>query len=821
MRTRSQILRRDRFARGAALLVLGGLVWIGARGAGPFPPLGPLLEPARGVWALAVSAEFPARTEKRIPTLGADVRVVYDDRAVPHIFAASELDAYRALGYVTARDRLFQLDLQARAGGGTLTELLGAGALELDRETRGLGMARAAERLRAGLADTGEARQSLEAYAAGVNAYLDAMSPGELPLEYRLLGQRPARWSSLRTIQVVLRMGHTLTQDHTELNHLRAAALVGEAAADALFPLHSPIQEPIQPSPGAPRRVPLAVPPPGAPDGEARAALTAMPLPAHAPPPHGDGDGVGSNNWAVAPARTRHGAALLAGDPHLDLTLPSIWYEAHLVVPGVVDAYGVTIPGLPAIVLGFNRDVAWSFTNTEADVMDRWVEQVDDSARPLHYRLDGAWAPVEVRAETYRGPRGETVAVDTLRFSHRGPMRRLGARWMSMRWTALEGAGETDAFHLAARARTAREWLDAMAAYRSPPQNMLVADRAGTIAIRSTGRFPVRDGDARGDRVHDGTTRASDWTGDWAAAEYPQSTAPAQGFLASANQEPQHPRDQPRYLGADWIPPWRALRINALLRADSAVTPATMRRWQTDPGSARADLYVPYLLEAAATHTADTALAHAARLLAAWDRRYTRENEGAVLFEAAMSAASSHVWDELSPDLQPGGGAFVALLDDPANVWWDDRATPTMVEHRDDILAAALADGYQATVRAHGPPEFGGWQWSSVHRIDIWHLLRLPALSTLGIDVTGGPSTISPSSTTGGSEGASWRMVVELGAEVRGWGTYPGGQSGNPVSRRYADRIPLWKNGDLAELRFPRDPADVPTTSQLVLRRAP
>jgi penicillin amidase len=449
------------------------------------------------------------------------------------------------------------------------------------------------------------------------------------------------------------------------------------------------------------------------------------------------------------------------------------------------------------------------------------VEEVDDPAHPLHYRLDGAWAPVEVRVEQYRGPGGEVLAVDTLRFSHRGPMRRLGARWISMRWTTLERGWETGAFHGAARARTVREWLDAMATYRSPPQNMLVADREGTIAVRSTGRFPIRGGDPRGDRVRDGTTRASDWTGDWTVAEYPQAIDPAQGFLASANQEPQHPRDQPRYLGANWIAPWRALRINALLRADSAVTSATMRRWQTDPGSPRADHYVPYLLAAAAARPADTTLAHAARLLAAWDRRYTRENEGAVLFEATMAAASSRVWDELPPDLQPGGGAFVALLDDPANIWWDDRATPAAVERRDDVLATALADGYQATVRAHGPPEFGGWRWSAAHRIDIWHLLRLPALSSLALDVPGGPSTISPSSTTGGSEGPSWRMVVELGAEVRGWGTYPGGQSGNPASRRYADRIPLWKYGQLAELRFPRDAAGVPATSELLLRRAP
>jgi penicillin amidase len=245
-----------------------------------------------------------------------------------------------------------------------------------------------------------------------------------------------------------------------------------------------------------------------------------------------------------------------------------------------------------------------------------------------------------------------------------------------------------------------------------------------------------------------------------------------------------------------------------------------MQRWQTDAGSPRADYYVPHFVRAAATRASDTALAHAAKLLADWDRRYERESEGAVLFESAMAAATFTLWDELRGEVQPGGGAFVVLLDDPGNAWWDARDTPG-VEQRDDILARALADGYRSTVQSYGPPEFGGWRWSAVHKIDLWHLLRVPALSRLNIDVPGGPSTISPSSTTGGSEGPSWRMVVELGEQVRAWGTYPGGQSGNPASRRYDDHVETWKHGALDELRFPREPGDLPGASVLRLRPWP
>ena len=803
-------------ARAFGAASLAALLWLGWRGGGPLPPLAPLVDPLRGAWGLAASADLPLRAEGRIAGLGADVRVLYDDRSVPHIFASSDLDAIRALGYVTARDRLFQLDLQARAGGGTLTELLGAGALRLDREVRELGMERAAARLLASLPDTSEARRSLDAYAAGINGYIDSMPARELPLEYRLLGARPVRWTPVRTLQVLLRMNYTLAQSDVELRYLRAAGAVGDSAAAALFPLHSPIQEPIQPAPDEPRQLPVHIPAPGAPDTLAAALAAGTATHVAAQPAD-----LGSNNWAVGPARSRDHVALLAGDPHLDLTLPSIWYEAHLVVPGMEDVYGVTIPGLPVIAIGFNRDVAWTFTNTEADVMDRWVEEVDDSVRPTRYRVDGAWLPIELRAEAYVGPHGDTLALDTLRFSHRGPMSRSGAGWLSLRWTALESAGETGAFHRAAAARTAQEWIEVMAAYRTPPQNMLVADRAGTIAIRSTGRFPIRPGDGRGDRVHDGTTRASDWSRDWTVAEYPQATAPRQGYLASANQEPEDPRGGRPYLGVDWPAPWRALRINQLLRGDSAVTVETMRRWQTDPGSARADAWVPYYVRAAATRPADTALAHAARLLATWDRQYTLENEGAALFEAAVQATPRRLWDELPRGAIPGVGAFVALLDDSTNAWWDERGTASVVERRDDVLAAALLEGYTEMVRLHGPPEFHGWTWSRVHRIGIRHLLGLPALSASDLPVPGGPGTLNPSTTTGGGEGASWRMVVSLGPEIQAWGTYPGGQSGNPVSSRYADRLQEWRRGELSALHVPRTPRDVASISDLILRSAP
>jgi penicillin G amidase len=824
----------------AALIVLVAMLVVGARRLGPAPALGDFLEPAHGVWSLARSAELPRAAAADVPHLRAGVTVVYDDRAVPHIFATTEDDAYRALGYVTARDRLFQLYLQTMAASGRLTEIAGPRALPPDREMRGLGLPRSAERLAASAADTSASVRRMRAYADGINAYVRQLPASELPLEFRLTGTRPLEWTLADSYHLFNRMGWMLAYLALENDRAAAASRVGARAAEALFPDDLPIQEPIQPNGQRAARIDgRPLPPPGAPDtgsGRLLAAADAF-FPTRA---RGTGDGdeprsMASNNWAVSPRRSASGHALLSGDPHLDLTLPSIWYEAHLVVPGTLDVYGVTIPGSGAIIIGFNRDVAWTFTNTGADVLDLYAEQVDDASHPTRYRLDGAWKPLERRIERYVGPRGEHVATDTLYFTHRGPMRRVGAQWLSMRWTVLEAGTEINGFHAASHARSAAELEDGFAAwYRAPAQNMLAADRGGHIAIRSSGRFPIRSGDGKGGVVRDGTTSASDWTGALPVAQYPQAFDPAQGYLASANQQPIDPRVATGWWGGNYDP-WRAMRINTLLRADSAVTHDAMRRYQTDPGSARADLFVPYLLAAArrvlaraTTEPATTGLPEAIRLLAQWDRRYTKENRRAVLFEGAMQELVARTWDELAAPgssrrvATPSGAVLAQLLADSASVWWDDRSTAA-VERRDDILAASLVASLAAARQRYGDPDGDGWRWARIRHANVYHLLRLPALSALEIPVQGGPGTLAPSAGSG-THSASWRMVVELGPELRAWATYPGGQSGNPLSPRYRDRIGEWERGELAAVRLPASPAQLDSayrSATLLLRPAP
>ncbi len=810
-----------------ALVVLSATLYAGAGRIGPLSPLGPLLDPWSGVWSSALNAE-PLDSERvELRGLEEPVRVVFDVRGVPHIFATNAVDAALALGYVVARDRLFQMELRWRTAAGRLSELLGAEALEVDREMRRLGLAWSAERDWAALDTASPDVDEMRAYAAGVNSWIDGLRRRGLPLEYHLLGARPAPWEPVYSLYLLKLMGWDLTYPVTmDLRRLRVQARVGREAADALLPVNSPIQQPIQPNGQAgPRHDFARIPPPGVPDraAERLADELELALGELAPStPSQDGElPLGSNNWAVAPERTAAGRALLAGDPHLELTLPSIWYEVHVSVPGELDVYGVTIPSVPFTILGFNRDVAWSFTNTGADVIDYYQEELDDAASPASYKLDGDWQPLGRRVERYRGRGGRLLSTDTLYYTHRGPLLRRQGQALSMRWTVLEGGGATLALRNAARATSVRAWLQATEGFTAPAQNMIVADRTGTIAIRSTGSFPLQP-NGHGLELRDGELSASDWIGYWPRDRYPFAIEPAQGYLASANQQPLDPRVDSTYLGADWPSPWRAIRINQLLQADSAVTVEAMRRFQTDAGNARADLFVPFFLGAVARRSAagggDPAEQTAAGLLAEWDRRYDPKNNRAVLFEYAMDALTDRLWDELQTDatgagrprrvFTPSSAVTAGLLHQPESVWWDDGSTPDTVEGRDAILAASLVAGLERARREHGAPDSAGWHWERVRHINIYHLLQLPALSRLGIPVQGGPGNLNPASGRG-THGASWRMVVEAGPEMRAWSIYPGGQSGNPFSSRYADRVDAWSRGELEPVIFPGRPEEM------------
>lgn len=814
-----------------AAAALAGALYVGFVPTGPVPALGQLLSPAHGVWAAARVAELPREQSLVLEGLSAPVDVRYDDRGVPHIFAKTELDAMRALGWVHARDRLFQMELTVRKVSGTLSEVAGADLLPIDRRSRERGLAQAAAAKWSALPNDSKIRGVVVAYVEGINQWVRDAGAQDLPVEYKLLGTAPRVFQSQDVYYMLAEMSQTLAWQSNELERGAIEALIGEEATAALFPVNAPIQEPIQPVAGraAPRFVAVRFPAPRLPNAEAvaraRSADDARRRVALGPARNGAalslenptrGEAVvGSNNWAVAPERSASGHALLSGDPHLELSLPSIWYEVHIVVPGEMDVYGVSLPMSPSIPIGFNRDLAWTATNTGADVTDFYREVVDDSTSPTKYRLDGEWRALEQRVEVFRGKGGVVLATDTLRRTHRGPLLRTSEGWLSLRWTALEGGDEASAFRDAARATNAEEWYRAMEPYKAPAQNFLVADRAGAIGIRSTGRYPIRPGDGRGDRILDGSTSKSDWLGDWPIAKYPQSLRPAQGYLASNNQQPIDPAVRADYLGWDWPSPWRALRINEILRADAAMTPEKMRLAHTDPRSALTEHVRGAVRAAVAARGMEvtTTDREALAFLDEWDGRFDLESKGAVLYNTLLQEITRRTWDEMAPAGEtqrmatPNTMMLVRLFDDPASLWWDDRTTTAVREARDQILLMSLR-GAWVGARSRFGNDPRAWRWGNQRMASVKHLLQLPGFGRESLQVQSGPGTLSPNDGRG-TTGASWRFVVELGDSVVAWGTYPGGQSGNPVSSRYADRMELWRTGALAPLRLPRGAADL------------
>jgi penicillin amidase len=785
------------------------------------PALGPLLDPAHGIWAAARTAELAPEESRGLAGLGAAVTIEYDDHGVPHIFAATEHDGFRALGWVHARDRLFQMEMTQRAASGTLSEVAGARTVALDRAARARGLPAAAAAKWAALPADDPTRAAIIAYMEGVNAWIAQASTAELPIEYKLLGVSPRRFEPVDCFLLLMQMAQSLSYRDDELRREAVEALIGPAATEALFPVNAPIQEPIEPVAGrtAPTYLAARFPPPSVPTpakvAAARARLEDGRRLIAGIESETKGEAVvGSNNWAVGPTRSASGHALLSGDPHLQLTLPSIWYEVHLVAGGV-DLYGVSLPLSPVIPIGFNRDVAWTATNSGADVVDFYRETVDDSIAPTTYRLDGEWMPVTARVETFRGKRGEVLATDTLYATHRGPLRRTSAGWTSQRWTALEPSNEAGGYLQAIRARSVGAWYVAMDGYRAPAQNFLVADRTGRIAIRTTGRFPLRPGDGRGDRIQDGSRRANDWTGDWPRERVPQAMAPTQGYLASANQQPVDPSVRPGYLGWDWPTPWRAMRINQILRADAAMTPEKMRLAHTDPQSALTAPVLAVLRDALRARPMASDEARAAlAFLEDWDQHFDPESRGAVLFDAVLRELTDRTWDELIPEgdrqraATPNSMLLVRLFEDRASIWWDDRRTPEVREDRDQLLVESLETAWRETRSALGNDP-AAWRWAMRRTTNIRHLLQLPGFDRESLAVQAGPGTLSPSEGRG-TAGASWRFVVELGDTVRAWGIYPGGQSGNPVSSRYDDRIEAWRTGGLHPLHLPRRAGELP-----------
>lgn len=800
------------------LALSGASLYVLSAGIGPVPAVGTLLDPADGVYRTARHTAAPAPAEPlSIAPLSDTVNVLRDTRGVPHIFAKRDRDAIIALGYVTAQDRLFQMDFIPRAASGRLAEAFGPAAVSRDRFLRQTGMDWGArknlERIRQ---ERGLEWDILQWYTAGVNAYLDQLSPAELPFEFRLLGYTPDRYTPLQVLRVQQYMTYDLTYGTDDPRYTMLKERLTAEDFERLYPRHAsryvpiippaqqltataerPARDPVTPAMQAAFSVLTA-------HHAQREALRGTALEGYRP-------GKGSNNWAVAGARSSTGAPILAGDMHLGLNLPAIWYEAHLVTP-TMNSYGVTIPGAPMLVEAYNEHVGWAFTNTGADQVDHLALEVD-TAR-TRYRYDGDWRPLERVPDTIR-VKGAAPVIDTLYYAHHGPVRfdrtANDGGAVALRWVAHRSNRNMAALWHMNRATTLSEFEDGLRLWDAPMQNILYAGTDGHIAIRSTGLLPIRRA-GTGQGLLDGSTDRFEWVGRVPFDSLPHARDPDQGFLASSNQQPTGP-GYPYYLKRDWGDAYRSLRIDTLLRRQATHSVDDLKRYQSDVQAMQRELFAPLLEPLPDLSPRADSLR---RMLMRWDGATTVDRPEPLVLDVFLERLRQLAWDEdvFSGVPDPEDTPLLALLHDAPNSPWLDIQGTAARESADALLGRALEATADSLAARHGW-NAAAWRWGDHHRVLFRHLTQSRALDALWrgpFEYPGFEATVSPARGRTATHSASWRMVVDFSASPPvGYGVYPGGQSGNPFHPRHYDgHLDTYLNFEHYRLRKPSHPGALP-----------
>ncbi|HEU4404963.1 MAG TPA: penicillin acylase family protein [Polyangiaceae bacterium] len=723
------------------------------------------------------------------------MRVATDGLGVPEIRAASRQDAFRALGYVTARDRLFQMDLLRRKSAGRLAEILGPPLVEGDARQRLYGVPRAAAAIVARL--PADQRAALDAYAQGVNGYLEGARA--LPLECELLRYRPEPWRPEDSVLVVLGMfqalGDSEEQERTRtvLAHSLPPAVAAFLSADVDRYTRALL------GPQAPAPPPMPVDDLRALSAQGRrggaAASGVLGASAGEPP-------AGSNGWAVAGTRTVDGRAILANDMHLDLGVPNVWYRARLRYADV-DLAGVVLPGVPLVAVGTNRHVAWGLTSLEGDVMDL-VRLETDPGRPGEYRTPSGWRRFDVAREAIKVRGGADVAVD-VRATIWGPVspRPLLGQAVAVRWTALD-PGAVDLGLLAMdRARTIEEAVSVMNRAAGPTNNVLLAGRDGRVAWTITGRIPQRRGLDGSVSLPWADGRAG-WDDYVPPDRLPRVLDPPAGFVVSANNRVPTGEGGPA-LGHDFANGYRAYRITERLREARGATEASLFQIQLDARSEFFDFYRDLALAALDERAVAgrPLLAEARRALEAWDGR-AEASSGAglgllVRFRRMLADETFAAWLGGCAPADPTFEFALSDIDTPLQRALERRdLLPAPSGDWGPFLATVLEKAAAEVKRRQGGRPLDRLEWGALNRVQIAHPLSgafagaAPPLDMPAEPLSGCGFCVRMAA---GTLGASERLVVSPGREGDAIFHMPAGQSGEPRSPHYRDQQRAWVEG--------------------------
>lgn len=779
--------------------------------------VGAALSAAAGgaAWAMVRKPVPDPAGRLQLAGLNHPVEILTDGRGIPHVYAHDETDLFWAQGFTMARERLFQMDFLRRFAAGRLSEVAGEATLDLDRWQRLFGLRRSAEK--AWPHASAPARDALLAFSAGVNAAMEqAHARGALPIEYRLLGGPPERWTPVDSISILHLIALSLSVGwESDLLREGMRAMLGEEAAEGALPL-PPANSPLIAAPGLAKLRDLAA-----------------------------GMGAGSNAWAVDGSRTESGLPLLANDPHLALRLPPIWFAQHLDCP-TLRAAGVALVGTPGITIGHNEQGAWGITSGYADVQDLYIEErVPTEDGSPAFRWGETVLPATVLEERISVKGWAEPAKQRVTITRHGPLISDllpgEARDLALRWTVDEPDDSVAALLGLNRAANWEEFRRALADLGAPPLNFVWADRAGTIGWIQAGHIPLRQGE-RGVVPVAGSTGDNEWLGYIPVDELPQAVNPAAGYLAHANNRPVGD-DYPHWLGVDFFPGIRAARISELIEGRATHSAESFVAMLNDLYSLPEHRLAQGVgaLPALAGH-----LRPAQRYLQEWDGQMTLESVGATLAHTLFHhVRHALVSDELGPWVARWAGkvnqpdiqnllphAFnawawvLARLDEPEHPWWNVEGTPRR-EGRDEMLALAL-EHTVAELRERWGDDPSRWTWGRVHRRVLEHPLgAVPAIGRLfqrgPLPLPGSAFSLNPDLGTVQpfqhlpAVGASMRMV----ADVSDWDNFllslAGGNSGHPGSPHYTDGLAGWQAGKLEPLPWTRAAVERAATGRLVV----
>ena len=721
--------------------------------------------------------------------LAGPVSVLRDAHGVPHIFAASRADALRALGYVHAGERFFQMEMQRRAGQGRLAEVLGADGLVIDKLVRTLGLYRLAQSSLTAM--TPETQALFQAYSDGVNVWLDThrerLSPEFLALRLKPEAWQPADsvvWGKLMALQL---------SKNLEFDKLRAALAqkFPESQWRGLFTGKLDETVPVTTAPPTVRKAESAF--------ERLGALTGL--------DHG-----ASNEWVLSGKRTVSGKPLLANDPHLGLEAPILWYLARIVTPeGSVK--GATIPGLPLVLLGQNDNIAWGFTNAGSDVQDLFAETLDPKD-PTAYLTPKGREKFTVRTETIHVRNAPDVVL-TVRGTRHGPV----LSDIDAETAALAGKGQVMALAFTGlgdrdltaesllrlnRAKNWDEFIVALRLYQAPPQNAVYADREGHIGFISAGLIPVRKGRSDGRLPGDGATGANDWISNVPFTELPQVYDPLGGVIFNANNALVNV-NYPYWLGMDWEEPYRARRLQTLLATTEKLTLDKMAAMQADHVSLAARDLMPVLLR---VHAATARQTQAQQLLRDWDGAMDRDRPAPLLFDAWLRALNKLAFtDALGNPLAAKGPLKATLisgvLEDKTGTWCA-KPTPTTPASCDALILKAL-DAALDDLTARQGAAMTRWRWGEAHRSMLTNKFytHVPLLCRRADIVMpsdgdfytldrGGSFAMQEPEPFARTHGGGYRGIYDLADPAQSRFMIATGQSGHIFSSHYRDLAEPW-----------------------------